>query len=458
MSMRHRGRVVSTACLVVFAACSSQDQQPLGPTPDLHRASQPAADPLVTIVRQLAVQRGIGPLPRAPRIPPSLARLGRALAFDKILSGNRDISCMTCHLPAYALGDARSLAIGQGGVGLGPSRTHPTGAFIPRNAPSLFNLTALQSLFWDGRVEQDLHGHLHTPVGNAITPAMERVLQYGPASALGLFPVLSRSEMRGDDGNELAAVPDSDPQTVWQGLMDRLGRIPAYRQLFEAAYPGTPFRTMTFAHASNAIAGFLIDEFTFADTPWDRFLAGDDRALTDDQLAGAQTFLSIKCSICHNGPAFTDNQFHNVAIAQFGPGEGDGANGRDDFGRMRVTGRSSDRYLFRTTPLRNVELTGPYGHDGAFAQLHDFIDHYSESDLKLEDFDPTRLEPLLQNTLQPTAAAILATRDTIIDGVVLPPATVDQLTTFMSALTDPRARYLDRVVPRRVPSGLPVDQ
>ncbi len=215
---------------------------------------------------------------------------------------------------------------------------------------------------------------------------------------------------------------------------------------------------MTFAHASNAIAGFLIDEFTFTDTPWDRFLAGDDRALTNDQLAGAQTFLSIKCSICHNGPAFTDNQFHNVALAQFGPGEGDGSNGRDDFGRMRVTGRTSDRYLFRTTPLRNVELTGPYGHDGAFAQLHDFIDHYSESDLKLEDFDPSRLEPLLQNTLQPTAAAILVTRDTIIDGVVLPPETVDQLTTFMSALTDPRARYLDRVVPRRVPSGLPVDR
>ncbi len=62
--------------------------------------------------------------------------------------------------------------------------------------------------------------------------------------------------------------------------MERLGAIPEYRQMFEAAYPGTQFAHMTFAHASNAIAGFLIDQFAFNDSPWDRFLAGDDDALT----------------------------------------------------------------------------------------------------------------------------------------------------------------------------------
>ena len=83
--------------------------------------------------------------------------------------------------------------------------------------------------------------------------------------------------------------------------MKRLGGIPEYRGMFEAAYPGTKFSDMTFAHASNAIAGFIVDRLTFDDTPWDRFLAGRDDALTPAQLDGAKTFLTLKCSICHNG-------------------------------------------------------------------------------------------------------------------------------------------------------------
>ena len=171
---------------------------------------------------------------------------------------------------------------------------------------------------------------------------------------------------------------------------------------------------------------------------------------------GAQTFLTIKCSLCHNGPAFTDNKFHNVALAQFGPGKGNGTGGADDFGRMNVTGLAANKYTFRTTPLRNVELTGPYGHDGVFANLRQFIDHYSQSDQKLIGFDVTGLEPLLRGTVVANFADIIAARDTIIIGVVLPSATVNQLTAFMSALTDPRARDLSRAVPRTVPSGLSV--
>jgi cytochrome c peroxidase len=240
--------------------------------------------------------------------------------------------------------------------------------------------------------------------------------------------------------------------------MGRLARIQEYRRLFEAAYPGEAFEDMMFAHASNAMAGFMVERLSFVDSPWDRFLRGDDAALDEAELDGAQTFLTIRCSLCHNGSAFTDNQFHNVAVAQFGPGQGDGPAGNDDFGRMRVTGLASDRYRFRTTPLRNVTLTGPYGHDGAIGRLRDFIEHYSESHLKLRSFDPFTLEPLLQGTLVPNAEAILATRDTILDGVVLPPELVDQLTTYMGALTDPAAAQLEWLIPAAVPSGLSVDR
>jgi len=410
------------------------------------------------LVRQLAVARGIVPLAPTPYVRPALSRLGRALAFDKILSGTRDISCMTCHLPGFATGDDRSLSIGQGGVGLGPDRSHPGGVFIPRNAPALFNMSAMRHLFWDGRVEVDAGGTFHTPAGVQLTPEMTRVFEFGAISALPLFPVTNRDEMRGYRGNELAGIPDTALTAMWAGIMKRLGAIPEYRGLFQAAYPGTKFSDMTFAYASNAIAGFIVDQLTFNNTPWDQFLAGRDDALTSGQLDGAKTFLTLKCSICHNGSTFSDEQFHDVAVAQIGPGVGDGASRRDDFGRMRVTGAVDDRYRFRTSPLRNVELTGPYGHDGSITSLRAFVDHYSESDKKLLAYDPLQLEPALRGTALDNAAAILAQRDTLLGGVVLSPEITDKLMLYMGALTDDRARNLSRVVPVRVPSGLPVDR
>ena len=212
---------------------------------------------------------------------------------------------------------------------------------------------------------------------------MTAVFEFGTLSALPLFPVLSREEMRAVAGNELAAIGDDHPEQVWKRLMVRLGGIPEYRRMFEQAYQGQRFDRMTFAHASNAIAGFLISELAFNNSPWDLFLAGNDKAMTTVQLQGAKNFMSARCSICHNGPALTDNKFHNVAVAQFGPGQGTAPDlGMTSAGSV-VTGNPADRYAFRTPPLRNVELTAPYGHDGAFFSLREFVAHYSESHLKL---------------------------------------------------------------------------
>ena len=443
----------------LLAACAGEAATVPSDDPSFARGGHApgAGSALAAEVRQLAAGRGVTPLERPAPVRVALVDLGQALAFDKILSGNRDISCMTCHLPGLGVGDDRSLAIGQGGTGLGADRTHPDGVFIPRNAPSAFNLHAVDPLFWDGRVFRDPAGTMHTPAGSKLTDAMQRTFEFGTLSALPLFPVLSRSEMRADGGNELAAIPDSDEQAIWAALMRRLGDIPQYRRMFERAYPGQRFDDMTFAHASNAIAGFLTAKLAFNNSPWDRFLAGDDRALTPVQLAGAKNFMGARCSLCHNGPAFTDNRFHNVALAQLGPGTGDGPGGHDDFGRMKVTGDPADRYAFRTTPLRNVELTGPWGHDGAFTDLRAFIDHYSESDLKLQRYDANQLEPGLRGTVQATFAEILATRDTLLDGVVFTAQQVDEVTEFMKALTDPAARHVRQLTPGSVPSKLPVD-
>jgi cytochrome c peroxidase len=274
-----------------------------------------------------------------------------------------------------------------------------------------------------------------------------------------MFPVLSRSEMRAETGNELAAIPDDKHQRVWKFLMRRLGAIPEYRTMFLAAYPNAvSFDSLNFAHAGNAMGCWIANVFGATHTPWDRMLAGDNDAMTETQLLGARAFLSTaKCSQCHNGPLFTDSKFHNVATAQVGPGFGNGTDGHDDFGRMRQTGDTRHRYQFRTPPLRNVELTGPYGHDGAIVSLRAWVDHYSQSDAKLRAYDPTQLEPLLQGTLQPTASDILLTRDTRLRNLVIAPETVDQITEFLKALTDPASRDLSRFVPTRVPSGLSID-
>ena len=442
---------------VALAACADNEarRSPLEPNaPSLsHAVSKGEAE----LVRSMAAGRGIVPLLPTPFVRPALAHLGQALVFDKILSGNRDISCSTCHLPLLATGDGKSLSVGQGGFGLGSGRSHPANAFIPRNAPPLFNLAAMKHLFWDGRVQADGSGRISTPAGSHITPEMAAAFEFGPISALGLFPVTNRAEMRADGGNELAQVPDENFTEIWRRVMLRLGEIQEYRSLFRAAYPLMRFEDLTFAHASNAMAAFFVKELTFTGAPWDRFLNGNDRALSNDQLEGAKMFLTLKCSVCHNGSTFSDEQFHNVAVAQVGPGQGNGPSRRDDFGRMNVSGQASDRYRFRTTPLRNVELTGPFGHDGAIFTLEGFIEHYSESDVKLHTFDPSPLDPALRGTLLPNANAILAQRDTLLNGVVFGKDIVSKLMAFMTALTDPAARDLSDIAPRRVPSRLPVD-
>jgi cytochrome c peroxidase len=163
---------------MLLASCSPEDAtEPRAPA----SLSETSIVSLVDEVRALTAAQGIGPLTRPASVRPELVVLGHALALDKILSGDKDISCMTCHLPAFATGDARNLSIGQGATGLGPARVHPEGRFIPRNAPPAFNLFAHNLLFWDGRVAIDAQGRLQTAAGERIPAAMRR-----PSSAVVL--------------------------------------------------------------------------------------------------------------------------------------------------------------------------------------------------------------------------------------------------------------------------------
>ena len=450
---------------VIAAACGEDSVAPLPPPPPPPEPPEPSPAEvramLIDTVRTLAQQRNLDPLEPPSPVRSELVELGRSLAFDRILSGNRDISCMTCHLPSFATGDGRSLSIGVGGSGLGPGRRHPDGEFIPRNSPSLFNLHLSTQFFWDGFVEELEDGSIATEAGDQLTSGMQEVFEFGALSAQPMIPVERRKEMRGSgDDNELSALEEDDFTGVWAGLMARLGEIEEYREMFEAAYPGTDFADMTFAHAANAIAGFYVAALTFIDTPWDRFLKGDDDQLSDAALRGAKSFMTLGCMHCHETDQFDDrnNEHHNAAIPQIGPGLGDGPGGNDDFGRERVTGDPEHRRLFKTPPMRNVELTGPYGHGGQFATLRAIVVHYDSIDTRIHEYDVSQLEPVLQPTLLNNFDEILATRDTILIPITFDDAVADDLVAFLESLTDDAARDLSHLAPVAVPSGLPIDK
>jgi cytochrome c peroxidase len=148
-----------------------------------------------------------------------------------------------------------------------------------------------------------------------------------------------------------------------------------------------------------------------------------------------------------------------VAPPQVGPGRGDEA--PDDWGREGVSGNFADKYGFRTPPLRNVELTGPWFHDGAYVDLESVIRHMLDPVTALAEYDPSVLRDdvaelyVVDEARSEQAIELLDPRLAI--PTLLSDEEIDYLEQFLLALTDPAARDLTHLVPASVPSGLPVD-
>jgi len=396
-----------------------------------------------------------------PTTHPDKVLLGQMLMYDKVLSGNRDISCSTCHHPSVGTSDGLSLSKGAGGVGLAQARFGPFDdegrpLLIPRNAPDVFNRAGFKVLFWDGRVAQNADGSFSTPAGDQLPSGLDNAL-----AAQALFPLTSAAEMRGQPGeNEIADLPADDLQGIWSALMARLMVIEEYRRLFAAAYPGVAEEALTIAHAVNAMAEFEAQHWTLDDSPFDQYLRGDDSALSDAAKRGALLFYGrAGCSQCHSGPLLTDERFHSVGVPQLGPGQGVGEDGTSDFGREHVTGDPGDRYRFRTPPLRNVADSGPWMHDGAYTTLAAAVRHMLDPAAAAETYDaaqlPGELEPMVRMA---QTQAILDNMDANeIRTVTLTDVEFDDLMAFLNALTSPSLASLPaRDIPERVPSGLPL--
>jgi cytochrome c peroxidase len=414
-----------------------------------------------------------------PAVDADKIELGKNLFFDKILSGNRNIACATCHHALTATGDGLSLPVGEGGHGLGVTRDTGTGSAaiqnrVPRNAPSLFNLGAREFtvLFHDGRIMADpaQPSGFQSPAGADLPAGLQDAL-----AVQAMFPVTSTTEMAGQAGENSVAVAAAagnlaGPDGVWAQLAGRLQLVPEYVELFMAAYPDIrDAADITYVHAANAIAAFEASALRFDNSPFDRYLRGDAVAMSPAAMRGMRVFYGKgRCAGCHAGPLQTDHGFHAIAMPQIGPGKGDNlpgySDGRDDLGRERVTADPRDRFRFRTPSLRNIALTAPYGHAGAYDSLVAVVRHHLDPVAALHRYDTGTAVLTSRDDLDSMDFIVMDDafrRNAIAEANELAPAQLGKqefsdLLDFLYALTDPAALDLRAAVPAGVPSGLPL--
>lgn len=372
--------VVATALLIGVVACQ-KDGQNATPANDL------AALPLVA------------PASANNASSPEKIALGRALFWDPVLSGGKDVSCATCHHPATGYADALDLSIGANGQGQGAARRFRAPndiPFVKRNSPTVLNaafngLTAagnvdpdLAPMFWDGRAKS-----LETQ---------------------SLMPVATLEEMRGHQYAEGVAL---------DSVVARLRRLPTYAALFTGAFAEPS--PVTAINIGKALACFE-RTLVATDSRFDDYMRGNQAALSSQEVAGLNAFVASGCAKCHNGPMLSDYQMHILGVAD------NGKNAASDAG---VNGT----YAFRTPSLRNVALTAPYMHNGTIRDLTGVLNFYDPGRGQAPSSNPhvavSQRDPLFPNHVN-NAQAIIA---------------------FLGTLT---ATSYDRTVPTAVPSGLPV--
>ena len=257
----------------------------------------------------------VGPLPTVVPIPSSnlnytaKIELGKQLYFDGRLSKNNAISCAFCHNPGTGFADPRQTSIGVGG-GVGG-----------RQSPTVYNTGLNHVQFWDGRarsLEEQAIGPIHNPVEMAETH---------------------------------------------EHVVAKLGKIKGYQQQFRAVF-GTDVNLQGIAEAIAAYERTVLS----TNSAFDKYVLGAQKAMDEAAVRGLALFKGkARCILCHNGPNFTDNQFHNLGVRQVGPM-------KEDLGRFAVSRAEKDRGAFKTPTLRSITETAPYMHDGAFKTLEEVVE------------------------------------------------------------------------------------
>jgi cytochrome c peroxidase len=347
---------------------------------------------------------------------PDKVALGRLLFWDPILSGQKDVSCATCHHPSFGYAENLDLSIGAGGHGLGASRAFGTGRpvrFVKRNSQTILNAAfnglvtggtyrpSAAPMFWDSRVES--------------------------LEAQALEPIKALEEMRGD------AYSDADALST---VVARLAANAEYRTHFARAFGNSP-NPVTVVNLGRAIAAFE-RTLVAVNSPFDRYMRGDSAAMTPQQVRGMERFQSAGCAACHSGPMLSDFTVHVV-----------GAPDNDKLAQSDAGVGST--YAFRTPSLRNLAYTAPYMHSGVFNDLDDVVAFYNRvggggrggrggggGRGRNPNVSRTQLDPLVRQLNLRGGGRGGGQRDIV---------------AFLGALNDPS---FDRTIPDRVPSGLTV--
>lgn len=287
------------------------------------------------------------PPPRVPENNPMTTKkveLGRYLFYDERLSGNNTQSCSSCHLQELAFSDGEATPIGS------------TGEQHPRNSQALVNVVYNSTLTWANPALIELERQIQVPM-------------------FGEFP------------KELGIVGHEEE------VLARLEADETYQQLFVAAFPDEK-KPINFQNIIKSLASFT-RALISGNSPYDRYVyLGDKTALSESAKRGLNLFLSerLECHHCHIGfnfsastihanSTFIETPFQNNGLYNL---DGQGSYPRSNTGLHHVTGNPDDMGKFRPPTLRNIELTGPYMHDGTIETLEEVIDHYADGGRLIE--------------------------------------------------------------------------
>ncbi|MFN3649018.1 MAG: cytochrome-c peroxidase [Armatimonadota bacterium] len=279
---------------------------------------------------------GLPPVPWPADNPYSAekAELGRLLYFDPRLSSDQSVSCASCHAPEFAYTDGKPVSTGIGGQ---------TGG---RSAPTVINRAYSTLQFWDGR-----------------SPSLE-------------------DQAKGPIANSIEMTSHKDAAAAHKACVDCLKGIPGYVQRFKKVFGTEDF---DIDHVAKAIATFERTVLS-GNAPFDRYKAGDKKAMTAAQVRGMDVFFGkAACDSCHIGFNFTDGSFENIGIGMDKPSP--------DLGRYMVTRREDEKGAFKTPTLRDVARTAPYMHDGSLKTLEEVVEHYNKGGIPNPWLDE-RMKPL----------------------------------------------------------------
>ena len=460
---RSRARVLALTIAVTLGGCTDVD--PAG-TSAPAAAVAPGEQEVDVVLR--AYLAGLGFTGRVGQtlearlgrsIDRRLANVGRLLWFDPIQGLNDDNACAGCHSPLNGFGDTQPIAIGVDNNGVvGPDRIGPRNQ---RRSPMAINTAFYPTLMWNSRFFAGSGDPFDNREGFVFPDPEGRTLSHLPhlLTAQAFIPPTERVEAAG-----FHFPGDSD--AIRNEVLRRLNENAKYRDLFGNVFAdvkgGGP---ITFEHFGRAIAEF---EFTqvYVNAPIDRYARGNASALTPAQKRGAVLFFGrARCVSCHavsgrSNEMFSDFREHVAGVPQIAPAAAnvvfDGPGSNEDFGLAQVTGRGSDRYAFRTSPLRNVALQTAFMHNGAFVRLEDAIRYHLDAAGQAGAYTTALLPPDLRGPTGPIAPVLERLDPRLREPVRLSDEEFGALVDFVrTGLLDPEAKpeRLRGLIPAKLPSG-----